>query len=289
MVLQLNYSQGKYTMVKRTIKLEQLSIPNPCANNWEQMVGNDQIRFCTQCNGQVFDLSKMTRKQAEALVTEKQGNLCAKITRHSDGTIQTIDNITNKVSYIQPIAKAASATIFTLMSFSALANAQTSPKTNIPIIVSVPQAQKQDKEPIDRSAQIYGSIYDSSRAVITGADIILTNETTGDTYKTTSNEEGKYSIKSLAPGLYTMEIVTSGFENFQQKSIVLTPNNSLLVEANLIMDLTTEKVKEQESNEVLICTTTGGQLSSIRESPRKRILNGLMLPYKKFKKLFFME
>lgn len=267
-------------MAKQLITLEQITIPNPCTNNWEQMIGNDQIRFCNQCSSQVFDLSKMTKKQVEGLVTEKQGNLCARIIRRADGTIQTIDNSTNKVSRIQPILKAASATIFVLISFSALANAQTQLKTTLPIIVSLPDKSTEHLEP---SAQIYGPIYDSSRAVMAGADITLTNETTGEIHQTISNEEGNYYIYSLVPGLYTIEVVSTGFEHFQRKSIALAPNNHLYFEAVLAIAPTSEVIQIEGKNEV-ITVSSGG--ICIREKPRKRLLTKFIASYKNFKKLF---
>src|ERR1039457_1200802 len=69
--------------------LDRVSIAAPCPADWDRMPGTDQIRHCSQCNKNVYDLSAMTRRQAEALLREKEGQLCARLYRRADGTILT--------------------------------------------------------------------------------------------------------------------------------------------------------------------------------------------------------
>jgi hypothetical protein len=53
------------------------------------MTGNEQIRFCGQCNLNVYNLSGMTKREAEALITRNEGRLCVRYYRRKDGTILT--------------------------------------------------------------------------------------------------------------------------------------------------------------------------------------------------------
>ena len=69
--------------------LDRVSIASPCPANWDSMPGTDQVRHCSQCNQNVYNLSAMTRRQAEKLLRETEGRLCARLYRRADGTILT--------------------------------------------------------------------------------------------------------------------------------------------------------------------------------------------------------
>jgi hypothetical protein len=73
------------------ISLSQLRIASPCTTSWEDMAGDDRSRFCSECKLNVYNIAAMTQAQAEALITEKEGRLCARIYQRSDGTIITRD------------------------------------------------------------------------------------------------------------------------------------------------------------------------------------------------------
>jgi hypothetical protein len=53
------------------------------------MYGNDRMRFCGQCKLNVYNLSGMSREEAENLVMNAEGRLCVRFYRRSDGTIIT--------------------------------------------------------------------------------------------------------------------------------------------------------------------------------------------------------
>jgi hypothetical protein len=55
------------------------------------MPGNDRVRFCTLCQLNVYNLSDMSREEAEAFVTSREGPGCVRFYRREDGTIQTRD------------------------------------------------------------------------------------------------------------------------------------------------------------------------------------------------------
>jgi len=55
------------------------------------MLGDDRIRFCGQCSLNVYNLSSMTRADAEALIARTEGRLCVKFYRRFDGSIITQD------------------------------------------------------------------------------------------------------------------------------------------------------------------------------------------------------
>jgi hypothetical protein len=71
--------------------LDNIRVAAPCKADWNQMVGDDRVRHCAQCDQDVFNLSAMTREEAEALIRDKRGELCARYYRRADGTILTQD------------------------------------------------------------------------------------------------------------------------------------------------------------------------------------------------------
>lgn len=71
--------------------LDNLHIASPCHASWDAMTGDDQARFCKTCNKNVFNLTVMTRAEAENLIRVKEGNLCVRYSQREDGTILTQD------------------------------------------------------------------------------------------------------------------------------------------------------------------------------------------------------
>lgn len=71
--------------------LDRIEIASPCSARWEDMVGDDRKRLCADCDLHVYNIAAMTRTEAEALIEQTQGRLCAQIYRRSDGTVMTRD------------------------------------------------------------------------------------------------------------------------------------------------------------------------------------------------------
>ncbi|MBK6465306.1 MAG: hypothetical protein IPF92_30530 [Myxococcales bacterium] len=71
--------------------LDAVSIASPCSARWEGMVGDDRARFCGKCEKNVYNLSALTRDEAEAVLRAKEGELCVRLYRREDGTVLTQD------------------------------------------------------------------------------------------------------------------------------------------------------------------------------------------------------
>jgi hypothetical protein len=76
-------------MSKFTNPLDGVRVAAPCPANWERMVGDARMRYCGQCNLHVYNLSGMTRTEAEALIANTEGRLCVRFYRRADGTVLT--------------------------------------------------------------------------------------------------------------------------------------------------------------------------------------------------------
>jgi len=78
-------------MSRFPVHLEQLRVASPCPAIWSDMTGDDTVRHCDLCRRNVYNLSAMSRAEAERLVNEREGRMCASFYRRADGTILTQD------------------------------------------------------------------------------------------------------------------------------------------------------------------------------------------------------
>ena len=83
-------------------------------------------------------------------------------------------------------------------------------------------------------ASVRGTVTDPNGAVIRGAQVKLINRDTEETRITTSGEEGEYTLSSLQPGLYRLEIAASGFATYPRE-FSLNVNQDLRVDASLVI------------------------------------------------------
>ncbi len=76
-------------MARFNSPLNNVSVAAPCSADWDQMIGNDRARFCSQCSLTVYNLSSMMRSEAEHFVSTGEGRICIRYYRRRDGSIIT--------------------------------------------------------------------------------------------------------------------------------------------------------------------------------------------------------
>lgn len=74
-----------------TVALDDVRVASPCSASWQAMKGDDRVRFCGSCEKNVYDLSALTRDEAEDLIRGAEGRLCVRFYRRRDGTVLTQD------------------------------------------------------------------------------------------------------------------------------------------------------------------------------------------------------
>ena len=72
-------------------KLEVLTIEKPCTSSWSAMTGDDRVRHCLECHLDVYDLSAMSRDEAERVIAQHEGRVCVRFVKREDGTVLTQD------------------------------------------------------------------------------------------------------------------------------------------------------------------------------------------------------
>ena len=70
--------------MKKKMSLDSLRVRDACTESWNEMAGNDQVRFCSHCAKDVNNISAMTRKQARRLVRRSGGSLCIRYVQHPE-------------------------------------------------------------------------------------------------------------------------------------------------------------------------------------------------------------
>jgi len=96
-------------------------------------------------------------------------------------------------------------------------------------------------------AQVYGGSLtgvatDPSDAVIPGAQAVLTDDEKGFKYPATTDAEGRYILRNLPPGKYTLTINAAGMRPFVQHDIVLTVGQNAQADAHFEVAGTAETV-----------------------------------------------
>src|SRR5215470_14596050 len=100
----------------------------------------------------------------------------------------------------------------------------------------VPQAQV-------ASADLKGSIFDPSKAVVANARVTLTNISTRVTRSTVSDAAGEYRIALLPPGEYDLTVEAQGFAAQHRKGIILTVGQAAVIDFQLQLGTATDEVE----------------------------------------------
>jgi len=92
---------------------------------------------------------------------------------------------------------------------------------------------------------IRGQVTDPSGAAVAGATILLTTPS-GASMDTTTNKDGNYEFKDLAPGNYQIKAVAQGFALFTQDSVAVAAGQ--VARVNVALAIAAEKEKVEVSS-----------------------------------------
>jgi hypothetical protein len=214
-------------------RLDRIKIASPCPITWEQMGGDERVRFCDHCQLNVYNLSSLNKAAAEALLVSTEGRLCARLYRRSDGTVLTSDCPVGVRALRRKIARTAAAAFALVGSLTTVALGQSkSAKQDS----CKPQVRITQRE-INSSSQtssITGQVTDPNGAFVPGATVTLQN-TSRKQVQTTTTDEGAFEFSELAPGKYSIKVTLQGFGKHKPVEIRLDKNQSLTVELPLVL------------------------------------------------------
>lgn len=74
-------------MKKFTNPLDEIKVASPCNADWDEMIGDNRKRYCADCKLNVYNLSDMTKDEAENFLINSESRVCVKFYRRQDGTV----------------------------------------------------------------------------------------------------------------------------------------------------------------------------------------------------------
>ena len=131
-------------MSRFSSRLDQVRIAAPCTADWEQMIGNDRVRFCGQCSLNVYNLSELTKAEAEEFIARNEGRLCVRYYRRADGSVLTkncpvgLKAIRRRMSRVAQALSTAVISFLAGIGFYGFANPLSRPKPLMGMILRSP-------------------------------------------------------------------------------------------------------------------------------------------------------
>jgi Ankyrin repeats (3 copies)/Carboxypeptidase regulatory-like domain/Ankyrin repeats (many copies) len=196
--------------------LDKIEVKSPCSESWDEMSGNEKVRFCSHCAKSVNNISEMTRKEAFKLVRKSEGNLCIRYYQKPSGKKLFLPQLHQIIRRTGVLAGTLSAAL----SVSSVAYAQTTTE-------ETPQNQPEIIQTVksgDKTGSISGYVKDQDGAILPYALVTILNEQTNEYRTANANNEGFYEFKELADGSYKLKIDANGFSS---KELTIAVSNSI--------------------------------------------------------------
>src|SRR5258708_36406027 len=94
----------------------------------------------------------------------------------------------------------------------------------------------------DPNATVTGRVLDPSGAVVPGTQVRVINDATNIEYSTVTNDAGIYSIPSVSPGKYHIQVSRNGFKNMVKPNVLLHVQDALTINFTLEIGAASESV-----------------------------------------------
>lgn len=220
-------------MPSHSNKLDRLRIATPCPMEWDQMAGDNRVRFCSHCQLNVYNISELSRNEAEALIASTEGRICARLYRRADATILTRDCPVGLEALKRKVSKLAGAVFATMLSLCSTALGQT-PSSQSKLPLCTPQTRITRKvTPKHEPSNVSGTILDPMGAVIPSAKITITNIDTDEVRNVLSDDAGRFQSGPLPEGTYSIKIEATPFTSHLVTNVVVEGNQLTYMDATL--------------------------------------------------------
>ncbi len=212
--------------------LDSIDVKSPCNESWNEMFGNDEVRFCSHCAKDVHNISAMNRAEAEKLVKKSKGNICVRYTKTPEGKLITAPP---KLTQITKRVTIAATVLATSLAFSTIAYAQGSPILPKEITTKTDKQQGEKGELNHDFSIISGTVADENGGLITRASITLFNTKTEEIRRIQTNDEGIYEFKGVEPNVYELQAESPGFKKLFLRNIEVLKDTKLV--KNIVLEV----------------------------------------------------
>ena len=225
-------------MGSNAVNIDRIRVATPCPISWEQMTGDQQVRFCDHCQLNVYNISELSRGETQSLIASTEGRLCIKLYRRADGTVLTKDCPVGLRALRLRVSKRAAAIFAAVAGLSSLVFGQEPSGKNGKTVCTNQVGISRTNQKSDSAGEVLrGTITDSNGAPVSGAKIAATNFETKKVETRTSNDDGSFEFKSVAAGSYSIEVKLLGFKSLLVTS--LTVEKLKLTNLDLILEPST--------------------------------------------------
>jgi hypothetical protein len=238
--------------------LDNIRVASPCPASWEKMSGDDRVRHCQLCQLNVYNLSEMTRAEAERLIISREGRLCVRFYRRADGTILTRDCPRGWRALTARVSRVAGAVLTALMAVT-------------PVFSQSQSAPASPTQAGDKQAQsaLDVTVLDPTDAVIQNAKVIvcrcIKNEKEKDASYASTDASGVARFQGLPVGTYEITVQARGFKVSRQ-TITVTKPGQIQVQAKLKIGSETSTIEVKAANLGVVGEIMMGDPATIRDS-----------------------
>jgi hypothetical protein len=228
------------------------------------MAGDDRVRHCQECNLNIYNLSEMTRSEAEQLITSHEGRLCVRLYRRADGTILTRDCPKGLRALTQRISRIAGAVLSAMIAVTPLSSQSTAKPS--------PQPEASSKE---AQSGIEVTVLDPTNAVVQNAKVRICRCKDKITYDASTDSSGTAQLRGLPKGDYDVDVQAPGFKP-SREMVTIKKMEHLKIKLKIAEQATTIEVKAQpvaimgiivqmrEESFPSLPPSTGGRLAPLR-------------------------
>ena len=107
------------------------------------------------------------------------------------------------------------------------------------------------------TSRVVGTVTDSGGGKVPGATVTLTNEATGVSFNTVSNETGNYLFEAVQVGQYTLTVELQGFKKFVSTNNAVNIGDPTTINAVLSPGGLSESVEVRASSQIIQTSTSG--------------------------------
>ena len=112
---------------------------------------------------------------------------------------------------------------------------------------------------------VVGNVFDPSEAVVAGADVKITNTSTGVTRTTVSGSDGSFRLDAVDPGTYKVEVSQAGFKTIVRDNVVVGASQTVSITFQLELGTQTEVVSVTAGADVILQTQDGARVNTLSQ------------------------
>jgi hypothetical protein len=110
---------------------------------------------------------------------------------------------------------------------------------------------------------LVGNVFDPSGAVIGGANVKITNTSTGVSRETISGADGSFRLDAVDPGTYKIEVSQMGFKTAQADNVIVGASQTTSISFLLELGTQTEVVNVTAGTDVILQTQDGARVNTL--------------------------